>query len=114
MENTAIKRPELSGPPPGDFGRRRPPFPFLPLILLLIALLLGLRYGVQMSRKYIEGTEGHVYLDEDGNPEVVPEVHEKLEQHKKKRNKCVQYAAVAFGDGYRACYTCPDGQKTIF
>ncbi|MCO6488723.1 MAG: hypothetical protein J5I98_09915 [Phaeodactylibacter sp.] len=33
----------------------------------------------------------HVYLDEDGNPQVVPEVHQQLERRKKKRNNCVQY-----------------------
>jgi len=67
-----------------------------------------------MPEKYIEGTEGHVYLDDDGNPQVIPEVVENLERHKKKRDACVQYVAVAIGDGYRACYTCPDGRKTIF
>ncbi|MCO6489253.1 MAG: hypothetical protein J5I98_12590 [Phaeodactylibacter sp.] len=47
-----------------------------------------------MSRKYIEGTEGHVYLDEDGNPEVIPEIYEKLKKQKKKR---VDSGAVAAG-----------------
>ena len=55
-----------------------------------------------MSRKFVEGTEGYVYLEEDGNPQVIPEVHEQLEKHKQKRETCVQYVAVASGDGYRA------------
>lgn len=33
-----------------------------------------------MSGKYLEGTEGYVYLDEDGNPQVIPEVREQLER----------------------------------
>lgn len=82
MEHTTVRKPVLSGPPTGG----KQPFPVFPLLLLLVALIIGLRYGVQMSRKHIEGTEGHVYLDEDGNPEVIPEIHEKLENHKKKRD----------------------------
>ena len=80
----------------------------------MIILLIGIRQGLQMPEKYIEGTEGHVYLDEDGNPQVMPEVVENLERHKKKRDACVQYVAVATGDGYRACYSYPNGPKTIF
>lgn len=98
----------------GRANRHRPSFPFFPLMVFLILLFFGIRQGAQLSRKYIEGTEGHVYLDEEGNPQVIPEIHEKLEQHKKKRDACVQYVAVATTDGYRACYSCPNGQKTIF
>ena len=81
---------------------------------MLLLLAVGIKRGVQMAREYIEGTEGHVYLDEEGNPEVVPRIYKKLEKHKKKRDSCVQYVARAIDDGYRACYTCPNGQKTIF
>ncbi|MCB9296000.1 MAG: hypothetical protein H6559_23180 [Lewinellaceae bacterium] len=111
MGNAAVMKPALPKPPTGKPGRRKPPF-FCSLTIS--ADKGGIKHGVQMARKYIEGTEGHVYLDEEGNPEVIPEIHEKLETHKKRRDKCIQYAALAIGDGYRACYTCPDGQKTIF
>ncbi|MCB0548124.1 MAG: hypothetical protein KDD19_11105 [Phaeodactylibacter sp.] len=114
MENTIARKPVPREPPHRNRNRKRPPFPWLLLLLLLISLTIGIRNEVQMSRKYIEGTEGHVYLDEDGTPEVIPEVYEKLERQKKNREDCVQYVAVAFDDGYRACYTCPSGQKTIF
>lgn len=107
------KKPASSRPPSGQ-GRRRPPFQFLLIFILSILLLLIAKREVQMARKYVEGTEGYVYLDEDGNPQVIPEVYERLEKQKKKRETCVQYVAVAIDDGYRACYTCPDGKKTIF
>ncbi|MCB9298193.1 MAG: hypothetical protein H6559_34500 [Lewinellaceae bacterium] len=91
-----------------------PPFQFLLIFILSILLLLIAKREVQITGKYVEGTEGYVYLDEDGNPQVIPEVYERLEKQKKKREECVQYVAVASGDGYRACYTCPDYQKSIF
>jgi len=94
--------------------RPRPPFPFFPILVTFILIIIGVRHGIHMSGKYLEGTEGYVYMDEDGNPQVIPEVHEQLERHKQKRENCVQYVAVAIEDGYKACYSCPNGQKTIF
>ena len=114
MGNAAVIKPVLPKPSTGKPDRRKPPFLFFALILMLLILAAGIKHGVQMSRKYIEGTEGHVYLDEEGNPEVIPRIYEKLEKQKKKRDSCVQYVARAIDDGYRACYTCPNGQKTIF
>lgn len=114
MRNAAVIKPVLPKPSIRKPNRRKPPFLFFALILMFLILAVGIKHGLQMAREYIEGTEGYVYLDENGNPEVIPEIHEKLEQHKKKRDDCVQYVAIATGDGYRACYTCPNGQKTIF
>ena len=117
MDKIAVappKKPASSRPPSGKDDRHRPPFQFFPILILTILLFLLVRHEVQMSRKYVEGTEGYVYLDEDGNPQVIPEVHERLEKHKQKRETCVQYVAIATEDGYRACYTCPNGKKTIF
>ena len=54
-----------------------------------------------MSGKYLERTEGAVYLDEDGKPAVIPKVQEQLERHKQRREDCIQYAAIATEDGYR-------------
>ena len=76
MGNAAAIKPALSTPPIRKPGRRKPPIPLFPLILMLLLLAVGIKRGVQMSREYIEGTEGHVYIDEEGNPEVVPEIYE--------------------------------------
>lgn len=116
MDKIAVAKPKkpTSLRPPVRKIKPRSPFPFFPILVTLILIIIGVRYGIQMSGKYLEGTEGYVYMDEDGNPQVIPEVHEQLERHKQKRENCVQYVAVASRDGYRACYTCPNGQKTIF
>ena len=118
MNKFTTPKPKKLIPPTPSAGRARPqpPFPFFPFLVLvfLIIIVFGVRLGLGMSGKYLEGTEGYVYLDEDGNPQVIPEVREQLKRQKQNREDCVQYAAVATEEGYRACYSCPNGQKNIF
>ena len=111
MNKFTTPKPKKLIPPTPSAGRARPqpPFPFFPFLVLvfLIIIVFGVRLGLRMSGKYLEGTEGYVYLDEDGNPQVIPEVREQLKRQKQNREDCVQYAAVATEEGYRACYSCP-------
>ncbi len=80
------------------------------LICLLLVIVGFSSYFLSSSKKMapglIETPEGEITLS--------PERQAKLERELEEIDNAIQYALVASSNGFYPCYSCLDGQKTIF
>lgn len=86
--------------------------PNKPKWLLLLLLLLGaITLGIIMSEKDIPLG---VVTTPEGDIALSPERQAKLDRELEEIDNAIQYALVAASGGYYPCYSCTNGEKTIF
>lgn len=90
---------------------QRTPFPKWPIATLLLLAVFILFGKYWMSQKDLPPG---LVPTEDGQYTLSPERQAKLDRELEEIDNAIQYALVASADGFYPCYSCVNGQKTIF
>ncbi|MEL6972694.1 MAG: hypothetical protein AAFO02_21190 [Bacteroidota bacterium] len=108
-DHRAAHRTDLKVVSKGTNGRAPKGFGWLICLFLVIVGFSGYHLvssSKKMAPGLIETPEGEITLS--------PERQAKLERELEEIDNAEQYALLATASSYYPCYSCPDGQKTIF